>query len=180
MSNIGYRALANFLATVWFLWLFLTKKKFKCHWNFYILAHNFVTKHRTYSKPYFLRILMIRRTRWHAFQLDWSKLIFRSLYKSAFFKFEMAAICKRKKWRQLDSGRGGFEDMQNSHKKYRLAKKITEIHNAIRYKLNWNKIQLFVFPTFSNSKTYFNASPILGIFGLIWMHFSQWFQIRND
>ena len=51
----------------------------------------------------------------NAFQLDW---IFDSRVISAIFRFEMAAheACKRKIWRQLDSGRGGFEDAKYPNK----------------------------------------------------------------
>ena len=69
-----------------------------------------------YSKPYIFRILMIRRTRWHAFQLDWSKLIFRSLYKSAIFKFKMAAIYATEKNGDNSILVGEGLKTQNSHK----------------------------------------------------------------
>ena len=71
-------------------------------------------KHRTYddSKPLIFFILMIRRTRWHAFQLDWSKLIFRCLYMNRPFLIQNGSHmhCKGEKWRQLDSGREGFDE----------------------------------------------------------------------
>ena len=71
------------------------QNKCKGQWPFYILTRNSVTKHRTYIKPYIFRILMIRRTRWHAFQLDFSIPVKNGINRSFWIR-NGSHICKGK------------------------------------------------------------------------------------
>ena len=50
------------------------------------LAHKYITKHQTYmyGKLYIFGIPLIRQTRCHTFQLDWSKLIFQATVQYLF------------------------------------------------------------------------------------------------